>query len=148
VCHLWHISHRNASHHSFYSNNTGCLVPSSLTNCTFLNSTAHRRLPRPAHSWQSPSPTNTALSSTPAASAAAAALRSGSFTPERQELLLQRHQPLAPRSPTRLTAFLLLLALFLRTPPDGSSMSPQQNREHFCKGQLLIPKTLTRLPNI
>lgn len=58
MCHLWHISHRNASHHSFYSNNTGCLVSSSVPNCTFLNSTAHRRLTRPAHIWQSPSPTN------------------------------------------------------------------------------------------
>lgn len=26
-------------------------------------------------------------------------------------------------------------------------MSAQQNREHFCKGQLLIPRIYTRLPN-
>lgn len=35
--------------------------------------------------------------------------------------------------------FLIIITIvFLGTPPDGSSMSPQQNWEHFSKGQLLI----------
>lgn len=41
-----------------------------------------------------------------------------------------------------------IIIIFLGIPPDGSSMSPQQNWEHFSKGQLLILGTDTRLPKL
>lgn len=44
--------------------------------------------------------------------------------------------------------FIIIILIFLGTPPDGSSMSPQQNWEHFSKGQLLILGTDTRLPKL